>query len=111
MAVLSLSLSQVQQSSFYGYTGMLPKRYTQGVMTGESEYLQTPGSCLGWGPSSWDRERAQASSGHGLLGIAWLGALGLPHAGMGGTGLWWAWSLWGVVLFVVRSACRREHRS
>ncbi|KAB1263214.1 Equilibrative nucleoside transporter 4 [Camelus dromedarius] len=26
----------VQQSSFYGYTGMLPKRYTQGVMTGES---------------------------------------------------------------------------
>nr|XP_025867153.1 equilibrative nucleoside transporter 4 isoform X2 [Vulpes vulpes] len=25
-----------QQSSFYGYTGMLPKRYTQGVMTGES---------------------------------------------------------------------------
>ncbi|XP_023569256.1 equilibrative nucleoside transporter 4 isoform X1 [Octodon degus] len=25
----------VQQSSFYGYTGMLPKRYTQGVMTGE----------------------------------------------------------------------------
>ncbi|KAI4551913.1 hypothetical protein MJT46_020144, partial [Ovis ammon polii x Ovis aries] len=33
----------VQQSSFYGYTGMLPKRYTQGVMTGESEYLQTPG--------------------------------------------------------------------
>jgi hypothetical protein len=31
-------LSQVQQSSFYGYTGMLPKRYTQGVMTGESEY-------------------------------------------------------------------------
>lgn len=27
----------VQQSSFYGYMGMLPKRYTQGVMTGESE--------------------------------------------------------------------------
>ncbi|CAI9559487.1 unnamed protein product [Staurois parvus] len=26
----------VQQSSFYGYAGMLPKRYTQGVMTGES---------------------------------------------------------------------------
>lgn len=41
--LLSLSFSQVQQSSFYGYTGMLPKRYTQGVMTGESEYLQTPG--------------------------------------------------------------------
>nr|KAF6448802.1 solute carrier family 29 member 4 [Rousettus aegyptiacus] len=28
--------SAAQQSSFYGYTGMLPKRYTQGVMTGES---------------------------------------------------------------------------
>uniref|UniRef100_H3CDH0 Equilibrative nucleoside transporter 4 n=1 Tax=Tetraodon nigroviridis TaxID=99883 RepID=H3CDH0_TETNG len=28
--------SPVQQSSFYGYMGMLPKRYTQGVMTGES---------------------------------------------------------------------------
>ncbi|CAF91152.1 unnamed protein product, partial [Tetraodon nigroviridis] len=27
---------RVQQSSFYGYMGMLPKRYTQGVMTGES---------------------------------------------------------------------------
>ncbi|KFW00102.1 Equilibrative nucleoside transporter 4, partial [Fulmarus glacialis] len=27
---------EVQQSSFYGYTGLLPKRYTQGVMTGES---------------------------------------------------------------------------
>lgn len=40
---VTLSLSQVQQSSFYGYTGMLPKRYTQGVMTGESEYLQMPG--------------------------------------------------------------------
>ncbi|XP_068246521.1 equilibrative nucleoside transporter 4 [Palaemon carinicauda] len=26
----------VQQSSFYGYTSMLPKRYTQAVMTGES---------------------------------------------------------------------------
>ncbi|XP_037069630.1 LOW QUALITY PROTEIN: equilibrative nucleoside transporter 4-like, partial [Pollicipes pollicipes] len=25
-----------QQSSFYGYTGMLPNRYTQAVMTGES---------------------------------------------------------------------------
>lgn len=34
---MCLSL-EVQQSSFYGYTGMLPKRYTQGVMTGESEY-------------------------------------------------------------------------
>lgn len=41
------SLSQVQQSSFYGYTGMLPKRYTQGVMTGESEYLPTPGGGAG----------------------------------------------------------------
>lgn len=30
---------EVQQSSFYGYTGLLPKRYTQGVMTGESKYL------------------------------------------------------------------------
>ncbi|KAB0400834.1 hypothetical protein E2I00_013615, partial [Balaenoptera physalus] len=53
----------VQQSSFYGYTGMLPKRYTQGVMTGESEYLQTPGAGrrAAWalGPSSWDRGRAQ----------------------------------------------------
>uniref|UniRef100_A0A4W5JNI9 Solute carrier family 29 member 4 n=1 Tax=Hucho hucho TaxID=62062 RepID=A0A4W5JNI9_9TELE len=29
--------SSVQQSSFYGYMGMLPKRYTQGVMTGESK--------------------------------------------------------------------------
>lgn len=29
--------SPVQQSSFYGYMGMLPKRYTQGVMTGESK--------------------------------------------------------------------------
>lgn len=27
----------VQQSSFYGYTSMLPSRYTQAVMTGESE--------------------------------------------------------------------------
>ncbi|XP_026981476.1 equilibrative nucleoside transporter 4 isoform X7 [Sagmatias obliquidens] len=36
LMVTSLSLSQVQQSSFYGYTGMLPKRYTQGVMTGET---------------------------------------------------------------------------
>lgn len=32
--------SSVQQSSFYGYMGMLPKRYTQGVMTGESKYTQ-----------------------------------------------------------------------
>ncbi|XP_034525650.1 equilibrative nucleoside transporter 4 isoform X3 [Ailuropoda melanoleuca] len=31
----------VQQSSFYGYTGMLPKRYTQGVMTGENERAST----------------------------------------------------------------------
>lgn len=31
---------EVQQSSFYGYTGLLPKRYTQGVMTGESKYPQ-----------------------------------------------------------------------
>lgn len=32
--------SPVQQSSFYGYMGMLPKRYTQGVMTGESKYTR-----------------------------------------------------------------------
>lgn len=32
----------MQQSSFYGYTGLLPKRYTQGVMTGESEYRRPP---------------------------------------------------------------------
>ncbi|TRY65817.1 hypothetical protein DNTS_024088 [Danionella cerebrum] len=31
-----ISFYAVQQSSFYGYMGMLPKRYTQGVMTGES---------------------------------------------------------------------------
>lgn len=31
--------STVQQSSFYGYTSMLPARYTQAVMTGESECL------------------------------------------------------------------------
>jgi hypothetical protein len=28
----------VQQSSFYGYTSMLPSRYTQAVMAGESKY-------------------------------------------------------------------------
>ncbi|XP_044903364.1 equilibrative nucleoside transporter 4 isoform X4 [Felis catus] len=33
----------VQQSSFYGYTGMLPKRYTQGVMTGERTPRPRPG--------------------------------------------------------------------
>uniref|UniRef100_A0A2K5XF71 Equilibrative nucleoside transporter 4 n=1 Tax=Mandrillus leucophaeus TaxID=9568 RepID=A0A2K5XF71_MANLE len=32
----------VQQSSFYGYTGMLPKRYTQGVMTGEEHPAPAP---------------------------------------------------------------------
>ncbi|ELK28977.1 Equilibrative nucleoside transporter 4 [Myotis davidii] len=32
----------VQQSSFYGYTGMLPKRYTQGVMTGEMPHESQP---------------------------------------------------------------------
>ena len=32
----------VQQSSFYGLTSMLPYRYTQAVMTGESKtYLET----------------------------------------------------------------------
>lgn len=29
----------VQQSSFYGYTSMLPSRYTQAVMAGESKCL------------------------------------------------------------------------
>ncbi|NWQ82691.1 S29A4 protein, partial [Columbina picui] len=43
----------VQQSSFYGYTGLLPKRYTQGVMTGESKYLHLrPRSAAPGGPSS-----------------------------------------------------------
>lgn len=42
---------EVQQSSFYGYTGLLPKRYTQGVMTGESKYLCP---CLtAWASSGW----------------------------------------------------------
>ncbi|XP_061456017.1 equilibrative nucleoside transporter 4 isoform X3 [Rhineura floridana] len=36
MLSLHTRIAVVQQSSFYGYTGMLPKRYTQGVMTGES---------------------------------------------------------------------------
>ena len=31
-------LIPVQQSSFYGYAGMLPRRFTQAVMTGESKY-------------------------------------------------------------------------
>lgn len=35
VAVVSLGCT-VQQSSFYGYTSMLPSRYTQAVMTGES---------------------------------------------------------------------------
>lgn len=30
----------VQQSSFYGYTSMLPSRYTQAVMAGESKFLK-----------------------------------------------------------------------
>ncbi len=34
-----ISSTKVQQSSFYGYMGMLPKHYTQGVMTGESKRL------------------------------------------------------------------------
>lgn len=29
----------VQQSSYYGYTSMLPARYTQAVMVGESNYF------------------------------------------------------------------------
>ena len=32
----TLLFTSVQQSSFYGLTGMLPARYTQAVMTGES---------------------------------------------------------------------------
>ncbi|XP_025778944.1 equilibrative nucleoside transporter 4 [Puma concolor] len=36
----------VQQSSFYGYTGMLPKRYTQGVMTGERSTGQADHFCI-----------------------------------------------------------------
>lgn len=43
---------EVQQSSFYGYTGLLPKRYTQGVMTGESKYLH-PCPCSTVGAHSW----------------------------------------------------------
>ncbi|XP_033631144.1 equilibrative nucleoside transporter 4-like isoform X3 [Asterias rubens] len=36
-AVATVSLGcTVQQSSFYGYAGMLPRRFTQAVMTGES---------------------------------------------------------------------------
>ncbi|GFQ74516.1 equilibrative nucleoside transporter 4 [Trichonephila clavata] len=35
VAVVSFGCT-VQQSSFYGYTSMLPSRYTQAVMTGES---------------------------------------------------------------------------
>ena len=37
VAVVALGCT-VQQSSFYGYTSMLPSRYTQGVMAGESKY-------------------------------------------------------------------------
>ncbi|KAI4822554.1 hypothetical protein KUCAC02_008091 [Chaenocephalus aceratus] len=36
LAEARVSSPVLQQSSFYGYMGMLPKRYTQGVMTGES---------------------------------------------------------------------------
>jgi len=36
--IFSMYEMTVQQSSFYGYTSMLPSRYTQAVMTGESEY-------------------------------------------------------------------------
>lgn len=31
----------VQQSSFYGYTSMLPAKYTQAVMVGESRFYNT----------------------------------------------------------------------
>jgi len=43
--VLSVFIS-VQQSSFYGYTSMLPPRYTQAVMTGESTSLLLIASSL-----------------------------------------------------------------
>ncbi|XP_077980121.1 equilibrative nucleoside transporter 4-like [Glandiceps talaboti] len=37
IAVAAVALGcTVQQSSFYGYASMLPKRFTQGIMTGES---------------------------------------------------------------------------
>lgn len=36
---LNVSFVTVQQSSFYGYTSMLPSRYTQAVMAGESKYV------------------------------------------------------------------------
>nr|XP_008504726.1 PREDICTED: equilibrative nucleoside transporter 4 [Equus przewalskii] len=65
----------VQQSSFYGYTGMLPKRYTQGVMTGESEYLQAQeGQGLSaleassWGPPTMCPQPRPGSQAPGLLG-------------------------------------------
>lgn len=32
----------IQQSSYYGYTSMLPMRYTQAVMTGESKEIYSP---------------------------------------------------------------------
>ncbi len=38
MIIIFYECVSVQQSSFYGYTSMLPRRYTQAVMTGESEY-------------------------------------------------------------------------
>jgi hypothetical protein len=37
-SVCCYSFVSVQQSSFYGYTSMLPSRYTQAVMAGESKY-------------------------------------------------------------------------
>jgi hypothetical protein len=37
MKYLLYILFLVQQSSFYGYTSMLPARYTQAVMVGESK--------------------------------------------------------------------------
>lgn len=46
VAVVSLGCT-VQQSSFYGYTSMLPMRYTQAVMAGESE--QRLENILSWG--------------------------------------------------------------
>lgn len=71
---------EVQQSSFYGYTGLLPKRYTQGVMTGESKYLHLC-PCSTVGAHSWGDDplllslRAPASHTRGptVPSTAWPG--------------------------------------
>lgn len=86
---------EVQQSSFYGYTGLLPKRYTQGVMTGESKYPQaltesrspcmdlhlllgpqrvTPGSPLAPAQPSWVCQQIRDTPGcsHANQGVYWF---------------------------------------